>query len=122
MDGMENKLFAVEEIIKKLQSSSFMVMLGTVDGIDVEATMNEAKVTFHYRLDAFHRPTRQEALAILTRLHDCFAGLCRSSAVFREFVGDRKFEAELYVFSGQMDFTVATMDARGVTWRVALDD
>ncbi len=111
-----------EEIIKTLQSRALMVTLGTVDGIDVAATMNEAEVTFYHRLDAFFRPARQEALSILSRLSECYAALCRSSAVFREFVGDRKFAAVLYVFSGQMDFTVATMDTKGVTWQVKLDE
>lgn len=122
MENKEDKSLSGEEIIKLLQSTQFMVMLGTVDGIDVEATINKAKVTFYHRLDAFSRPTRQEALSVLSRLSDCYAALCESSAVFREFVGDRTFEAELYVFSGQMDFTVATMADSGITWHVALDD
>lgn len=119
---MKDKRLSGEEIIKLLQSTQVMVTLGTVDGIDVEATMTEAKVTFYHRLDAFSRPTRQEALSVLSRLSDYYAALCESSAVFREFVGDRMFEAELYVFSGQMDFAVATMDTEGVTWHVKLDE
>ena len=119
---MKDKRLSGEEIIKLLQSTQFMVTLGTVDGIDVEATMTEAKVTFYHRLDAFSRPTRQEALSILSRLSDYFAALCESSAVFREFVGDRTFAAELYVFSGQMDFSVATLADSGITWHVTLHD
>ncbi|MBK8900917.1 MAG: hypothetical protein IPM53_07035 [Anaerolineaceae bacterium] len=84
--------------------------------------MNEVKVVFHHRLSAFARPTRQEALAILSRLSDYYVELYRSSASFREFVGSRQFEAELYVLSGQMDFTVATMGENGLSWHVDLDD
>lgn len=84
--------------------------------------MTEARVTFYHRLDAFSRPTRQEALSVLSRLRDCYAALCESSAVFREFVGDRMFAAELYVFSGQMDFAVATLADSGITWHVKLDE
>lgn len=119
---MEDKLLTATEIITRLQNSPLMVTIGTVGGTAVEATLHEAKLTFHHRLDAFARPTRQEALALLTTLSDCYAALCESSAVFQEFVGDRTFEAELYVFSGQMDFTVATLDDHGITWHVNLDE
>jgi hypothetical protein len=30
--------------------------------------------------------------------------------------------AELYVFSGQMDFAVATLADNGITWHVKLDE
>ncbi len=119
---MKEDRLSAEEIINKLQTSAYMVTIGTVDGIGLEATLNEAKVVFHHRLNAFSRPTRQEALSVLSQLSDCFAELYRSSAPFRKFVGGRKFEVELYVFSGQMDFTVATMDDKGLTWHVNLDD
>jgi hypothetical protein len=36
-------------------------------------------------------------------------------------VGSRRFSAELYIFSGQMDFSVATMDEFGVKWDVDLN-
>lgn len=111
-----------EEIIKQLESSRLMVTVGTVDGTDVEATIDDEKVMFHHRLDAFSRPSKQQALAILTKLNAYYAELYESSELFRTFVGGRHFEAELYVFSGHMDFSVATMDKNGVQWHVGLAD
>lgn len=109
-------------IIKELSAADRTVAVGVVDGIDVEAAIDKEKLVFQHRLDAFSRPTKQEALEILTRLNDYINELYHASEAFREFVGNRRFAAELCVYSGQMDFTVATMDKQGVQWHVNLDE
>jgi hypothetical protein len=119
---MENIKPTPEEIIKHLESSTQMVTVGTVDGIHVEATINDEKLMFHHRLDAFARPSKQQALAMLTNLKAYYAELYESSELFRAFIGRRNFAAELYVFSGQMDFSVATMSKNGISWHVELED
>jgi len=42
-----------EEITKKLESPAPMVRIGMIDGIDVEATIDDEKLVFHHRLNAF---------------------------------------------------------------------
>jgi hypothetical protein len=119
---MEHIKSSPEAVIKRLESSVFMVTLGTLEGIEVEATIDDEKLMFHHRLDAFARPSKQQALAILAKLNAYYAELHESSERFRIFIGSRRFEAELYVFSGQMDFSVATMSKNGILWHVDLDD
>lgn len=119
---MEGKKPSPEEIVKKLLSAGQLVPLGVIDGIFVEGASKEDEVIFYHRLDAFSRPTQQEAHALLLRLKDFYTKLHHASPHFREFVADRQFRAELYVFSGQMDFTVATLDAHRVIWHVDLEE
>ena len=118
---MEHIKSSPEAVIKRLESAVFMVTLGTVEGIEVEATIDDEKLMFHHRLDAFARPSKPQALAILTKLNAYYAELHESSELFRAFIGSRRFAAELYVFSGQMDFSVATLDQNGVQWHVDLN-
>jgi hypothetical protein len=119
---MKNIKPTPEEIVKHLESSTQMVTVGTIDGIPVEATIDDEKLMFYHRLDAFLRPSKQQALAMLAKLNAYCAELYNTSEMFRTFIGRRRFAAELYVFSGQMDFSVATMDKNGVQWHVDLAD
>ncbi|MAT96612.1 MAG: hypothetical protein CL608_05665 [Anaerolineaceae bacterium] len=107
-----------EKIMQQLASSASFV----VDGIQVEATIDEAKLVFRYRLDAFSRPSKQQAVALLAKLNAYYTELHNTSEQFRTFIGSRQFTAELYVFSGHMDFSVATMDQNGVQWHVNLNE
>jgi hypothetical protein len=118
---MENTKPTPEEIIKQLESSKQMVPIGTVDGLLIEATIDDENLIFHHRLDAFSRPSQQQALATLTKLNTYYEALRSTSERFRMLVDSRRFSAELYIFSGQMDFSVATMDEVGVKWHVDLN-
>lgn len=111
-----------EEIIHRLEAATHLIPIAVVDNLHIEATINDEKLVFYHRLDAFRTPSKQEAAALLAKLNAYYLELYQASEMFRRFLGARDFVAELYVFSGQMDFSVATMDHSGITWHVNLAD
>jgi hypothetical protein len=64
-----------------------------------------------------HRPSKPEAFAMLLEIQQTLRLLKNSYPPLAEYLKDITFVYELYVFSGQMDFTVATMTEQGdVDW------
>jgi hypothetical protein len=93
----------------------------TPSGMFVDATMSDATIFFCHNLST-RAPTRAEALAIFAELKLWMEQLREASEAFDALCAPRGAWWELYVLSGQMDFTVAEWDGQGeVVWRSALD-
>ncbi|HAP43625.1 MAG TPA: hypothetical protein DD477_10025 [Spirochaetaceae bacterium] len=112
---------AAAAAVADLPGSPYFVTLEPYEGLRVEAVLAEGSLRFCHNLGGFHCPSRAEAVAQLAALRAYYQRLQAASDEFRALAAGRRFSAELYVFSGQMDFPVATQTEAGTVWQVALD-
>ena len=89
-------------------------------GLRLEGLRTKDYLVFIHNL-SLNRPTKKEAQQMLEAMVDYFEKLKEANPTFLRFVADRKFAAELVVFSGQMDFKVAIWEEGTIEWESELD-
>ena len=118
---MENYKAAAEKLIADLTSSSYIVAAGpTINNLYFGAYRNAACIVFMDNLGSSPIP-KIEAEERLNSFVFYYEKLIAESEAWREFMLEKTFRAELVVFSGQMDFTVAILENGAITWHVNLD-
>jgi hypothetical protein len=110
-----------EKIIADLTDAAYMIGIGTYQNLNIEATVDDRRIAFHHNLGGFNVPTREQATEKIRVLQEYYHKLRDASAAFRAFSDGRIFEAELYVFSGQMDFPIAVSRDDCITWKTELE-
>jgi hypothetical protein len=110
-----------QALLCNLQTQRYEVWVGTLAGAHISASSTDDSITYSHNLGGSGRPTQARALALLELMGEVHRRLVAADEAFRQFVAGKRFSAELIVFSGQMDFRVATLGADGaVTWLVDL--
>jgi hypothetical protein len=118
MNDIQNK---ASEIIKLLNDSEYMVHIADYRGLRIEATANNSEITFYHNLGGFNVPSKKEAEMMISTIEEFFHQLYYNAMEFRSFVAGRMLVIELYVFSGQMDFSVARYKNHKIEWIQKLD-
>lgn len=109
------------EIVKKLESSSYQVHCIGINNNLLAAYMDAKTIQFSCNVGGHYKPTKAAATEILLELKANFDLLYEHSPTFREYVGDRSFLALIEVFSGHMDFRVASLKDGQYDFYVTLD-
>lgn len=118
---MENYKAAAEKLVADLKNSSNIVAAGpTINGTYFGAYRNAQGIVFMDNLGSSPIP-KSEAVERLNSFLLYYEKLCATSETWCEFMIGKTFKAELIVLSGQMDFTVATLENGEITWHVNLD-
>jgi hypothetical protein len=121
-----NYFAAAEETIKRLQNSNYITFIDKIDvegipsGLRLEGIRTEDYIVFINNL-SLTRPSKKEAIAMLEAMVEHYERLRNANPDFQKFVGNRKFAAELVVFSGHMDFKVAIWEDGEIEWESELD-
>jgi len=112
-----------DDLIKLImeQTPGQLAYLGLYKGLGLEVFRNESEFQFLIKLRADQKPSRAEAENYIAELRKLYAELLEEFADFRSLVEGKSFGLELYVFSGQMDFTVARADQNEIEWLYSLE-
>ena len=120
--GTTNWPALAQALLRNLQTERYEVWVGTLAGVRICASSTDDSLTYSHNLGGSDRPTRAQAVALLQLMGNMHRELVAADEAFRQFVAGKRFRAELIVFSGQMDFRVATLGADGaITWLVELE-
>ncbi len=123
---MINYYVAAEELMEHLKDAIYITYIGHIPlgkiakGPSIQGVRTRDALVFINNLGT-HRPTKAAAIEMLEAMVDYFEKLKGANPAFLEFLGDRKFAAELVVFSGHMDFKVAIWEDGEIEWEVDLD-
>lgn len=121
--GTTNWPALAQALLRNLQTQRYEVWVGTWAEIRICASRTDDSLTYAHNLGGSDRPTRAQAVALLQLMGDVHRELVTADEAFRQFAAGKRFSAELIVFSGQMDFRVATFGAVGaITWLVELEE
>lgn len=120
--GATNWAALAQALLHNLQTQHYEVWVGTWAGVRICSSSTDNSLTYAHNLGGSNRPTPAQAVALLQLLDDVHRQLVAADEGFRQFAATKRFSAELVVFSGQMDFRVATLGADGaVSWLVQLE-
>lgn len=117
---------AAEEVIKRLKNSNYITFIDRVESqelseaLRVEGIRTKDYLVFINNL-SLNRPSKKEAIKMLEVMVQYFEKLKEANPAFKEFLGARKFAAELVVFSGHIDFKVAIWEDGEIEWESELD-
>jgi hypothetical protein len=88
----------------------------------IEARLEEGEIRLSVNLGGSYKPTRPEAEVLLQALEQRVHRLSAGSESFSAAVSGLTVVAELYVFSGPMDFPVAERAGGQTRWFVDLEN
>lgn len=117
---------AAKEVIKRLENSNYITFIDQIESkeltkaLRIEGIRTKDYLVFINNLSLI-RPSKKEAIKMLEVMVHYFEKLNNANRAFKEFLGARKFAAELVVFSGQMDFKVAIWEDGEIEWESELD-
>jgi hypothetical protein len=106
-------------IISNAPSSTF-ISIGYYQAVSVDVLVEAQSISFQSNVGGMKRPSKEEAKGLFEKLAQLHTELL-SLPDYSKFVADKSFSAVLYVFSGQMDFRVATFDGKQIQWEVELE-
>jgi hypothetical protein len=75
-----------------------------------------------HNIGGMKAPSKAEVSVLLDGLVNYYQELCQGSIDLATFLEDKVFVAELIVFSGQMDFKVASWKSGQITWHTKLEE
>lgn len=113
-----NKLFQVLQHKKNTRS----IYLNRINKHAVRAHFLDNIFYLEHNIGGMQRPTKAEASVLLEGLVDYYHALCEDSTDLASFLEGKRFVAELIVFSGQMDFKVASLEMGRIAWHTKLDE
>jgi hypothetical protein len=108
-------------LVASLEASSYAVNAGAAQGLALEAYREGALVVLSHNLGSSRKPSRLEAAGMLESILRYGASLAAKSAAFGAYLGGKALVAELYVFSGHMDFKVARLHDGRLEFYVELE-
>jgi hypothetical protein len=119
---MQDHSLTAAQLLEDLAASSYMVGAGqTRAGDPLYAVRRSDRLTIGYNLGG-DVATRAQVITLLHQMRDHAAALAGASAAFAAYIAARPLVFEVCVFSGHMDFTVASWDGRGeIEWSVTLE-
>lgn len=97
------------------------IYLRRINKYAVRADFSNETLYFEHNIGGMKRPTKAEASVLLEGLVHYYQELCQDSLDLAAFLEGKGFVAELIVFSGQMDFKVASWEQGTITWHTELD-
>jgi hypothetical protein len=112
----------INRLLKVLQhkGSTRSIYLDRINNHAVRAHFSKETLYFEHNIGGVKRPTKAESSVLLEGLVDYYQELCEDSNDLTTFLEGKSFVAELVVFSGQMDFKVASWKEGAITWDTEL--
>lgn len=113
----------VSRLLKVLQQpeSTRSVYLDRINNHAVRAHFSKETLYFEHNIGGIKRPTKAEASVLLEGLADYYQELCEDSNDLTTSLEGKSFVAELVVFSGHMDFKIASLKDGVITWDTELE-
>lgn len=113
-----NRLFE----ILQYKGNTRSVYLNRINNHAVRAYFPKETLYFEHNIGGMKRPTKTEASLLLEGLVNYYEALCQDSIDLSTFLEGKNFVAVLVIFSGQMDFKVASWEKGMITWHTELDE
>ena len=118
--GLETAI--IQDALAQLQGKQpLSCYLGTIGDLRVEARVNEHDLLIGANLGSGPRPTRAQVMEMLLSMERFYHEITLHVPEFATFVSGYEIGYEIFVFSGPMDFTVATRRNGRVSWETELD-
>lgn len=113
-----NRLFKILQHKENTRS----IYLSRINNHAVRADFSNERFSLEHNIGGMKRPTKREASILLEGLVTHYQELCQSSIELATFLEDKAFVAELIIFSGHMDFKVASWENDNITWHTNLEE
>mgnify|MGYP000055551658 CR=1 FL=1 len=98
------------------------IYLNRINEYAVQAYFSKETLYFEHNIGGMKRPSKTEATTLLEGLVNYYEELRLDSTDLITVLEDKNFVAVLVVFSGQMDFRVASWESGNITWQTKLED
>lgn len=111
-------------LLKMLQSqgNTRSIYLDRINIHAVRASFSNETFYLEHNIGGMKRPTKAEASVLLEGLVNYYDELCQESIDLKTCLEGKGFVAVLVVFSGQMDFKVASWEKEIITWHTELEE
>ena len=108
--------------VLQYEESTRSIYLNRINNHAVRANLLEGTFYLEHNIGGMKAPSKAEASVLLEGLVAYYQDLCEGSIDLAVFLEDKVFVAELIVFSGQMDFKVASWKKGIITWHTKLEE
>ena len=109
------------EVLQEGESSRSMY-LNRINNHAIRANFLKGTLYLEHNIGGMRRPTKAKASVLLEGLVQYYQELCQDSSDLAAFLEDKSFVAELVVFSGEMDFKIASWQNGDITWHTELEE
>jgi hypothetical protein len=103
------------------QENTRSIYLDRINNHAVRANFSNETLYLEHNIGGMRRPTKTEASILLKGLVNYCEALCQDNLDLATFLAEKRFVAELVVFSGQMDLKIASWEKEIITWHTELD-
>jgi len=116
---MNNLEHLGEALTDALKSTPMPLTIKEIDGIPVMTQKTLGGIFFFFNfggIDIDTLPTEEQATVFLNQLNDFYQSLLDASAIFREYMKDKEFSAQLGVYVERICFPFCSMTNGVFKW------
>lgn len=109
-DPMEN----INKLSHDLLASEYMISLARYKNIHIEGCIRDGTLVLYHNLGSSKVPGKSDVINLIQNISE-FKDQLKESGLLK-LINCTEIEIEIYVFSGQMDFVVATEKNGEIEW------